>query len=140
MLQDTCTVFVTNSSKFLKNLIKKTIGLLDAMERAVICFSDCTAAIILTGICLDIDLYFPDYGAFCLVYDTTQSCEQGLFIPFTIGQDTDRKHNERVPARKTFIHKDLTVGVLSNFRSDTFILLCDQVFCKPCVMLLFHQS
>lgn len=53
-----------------------------------------------------------------------------LFIPFTVGQGTDRKHNEGAPAHRTFCHEDLTVDDLSNFRSDAFILLCDQVFCK----------
>lgn len=82
----------------------------------------------------------PDYGDFWLVCDTTQGCEEGLSSPFAIGQDTDTERNEGVPARKTVIHKDLTDDDLSNFRSDTFILLCDEVFCEPCVMLLFHQS
>lgn len=72
-----------------------------------------------SGICPGIE--FPDYGAFCLVYDTTQCCKEGLFISFTLGQDTDRNHSEGVPAHKIFIHKDLTVDDLSNFRSDTFI-------------------
>lgn len=75
---------------------------------------------------MDIDLcLFVLYGAFCLVCDTTQSCKEGLFVPFTIGQDTDRKHNEGVLAHKTSILKDLTADDLSHFGSHTSILLCD---------------
>lgn len=36
----------------------------------------------------------PVYGVFCLVCDSTQGCEDELIIPFTVGQDTDRKHHE----------------------------------------------
>lgn len=68
-----------------------------------------------SGICLGIE--FPDME----MYDTTQCCKEGLFISFTLGQDTDRNHSKGVPAHKIFIHKDLTVDDLSNFRSDTFI-------------------
>lgn len=88
--------------------------------------SDSTATIILTGVWVDVDLcLFVLYGAFCLVCDITQSCKGGLFVPFTIGQDTDRKHNEGVPAHKTSLLKHLTADDLSHFGSDTSILLCD---------------